>query len=135
MTFSEASAAGRRMTTGEPLARRRRTGRRTRRGGHPGFPNQPGHGERERPMNIADELRKLQELHRSGALSDEEFARAKAAVLYSAPSAPGPVPPDTNPDSVDPQEALTPQRLRVMQIIAGTVVMGVVVFLAVALFL
>lgn len=32
-------------------------------------------------MNIADELRKLQDLHRSGALTDEEFAAAKAAVL------------------------------------------------------
>ena len=32
-------------------------------------------------MNIADELQKLQELHRSGALSDEEFTAAKAAVL------------------------------------------------------
>lgn len=32
-------------------------------------------------MNIADELGKLQDLHRSGALTDEEFAVAKAAVL------------------------------------------------------
>jgi hypothetical protein len=32
-------------------------------------------------MNIADELRKLQDLHRAGALTDEEFATAKAAVL------------------------------------------------------
>jgi Short C-terminal domain len=32
-------------------------------------------------MNIADELQKLQELHRTGALTDEEFATAKAAVL------------------------------------------------------
>ena len=32
-------------------------------------------------MNIADELRKLQELHQSGALTDQEFAAAKAAVL------------------------------------------------------
>ena len=35
-------------------------------------------------MNIADELRKLQELHSSGALTDEEFAQAKAAVLEGA---------------------------------------------------
>jgi hypothetical protein len=32
-------------------------------------------------MNIADELRKLQDLHQSGALTDQEFAAAKAAVL------------------------------------------------------
>src|SRR5262245_48443688 len=86
-------------------------------------------------MNITDELRKLQELHRSGALTDEEFAQAKATVLNTAPSAPAPVPPDTNPASVDPEEALTPPRLRVMQIIAGTLLLGVVVFLAVTLFL
>src|SRR5262245_8985407 len=35
-------------------------------------------------MSVADELRKLQELHGSGALSDEEFARAKQAVLERA---------------------------------------------------
>jgi hypothetical protein len=84
-------------------------------------------------MNIADELRKLQELHSSGALTDEEFAQAKAAVLNTA-STHVPVNPDTNPASVDLEEALTPQRLRVMQIIAGSLLTGVAVFLAVVLF-
>jgi hypothetical protein len=32
-------------------------------------------------MNIVDELQKLQALHRSGALTDEEFAAATASVL------------------------------------------------------
>ncbi len=32
-------------------------------------------------MSIADELRKLDELRRSGAISEEEYARAKAAVI------------------------------------------------------
>ena len=32
-------------------------------------------------MSIADEIRKLDELRQSGALSEEEFARAKEAVL------------------------------------------------------
>jgi hypothetical protein len=32
-------------------------------------------------MNIADELQKLQQLHQAGALSDEEFARAKDKLL------------------------------------------------------
>jgi hypothetical protein len=32
-------------------------------------------------MNIADEIQRLEELHRKGALSAEEFAQAKAAVL------------------------------------------------------
>jgi len=35
----------------------------------------------ERAMSISDELGKLGELHQRGALSDEEFARAKARVL------------------------------------------------------
>lgn len=32
-------------------------------------------------MNSAEELQKLQQLHQSGALSDEEFAKAKANLL------------------------------------------------------
>jgi uncharacterized protein len=32
-------------------------------------------------MNVADELQKLQQLHASGAISDEEFAQAKAKLL------------------------------------------------------
>jgi hypothetical protein len=42
-------------------------------------------------MSIADELRKLEELRRSGALTDEEFAQAKARVLAGDP---GPRPDD-----------------------------------------
>jgi hypothetical protein len=38
-------------------------------------------------MDLAEELRKLEELHRSGALTDEEFARAKAALLNGPPGA------------------------------------------------
>ena len=38
-------------------------------------------------MSEADELGKLGELHRSGVLSDEEFARAKARVLSGAAAA------------------------------------------------
>jgi len=34
-------------------------------------------------MSIADELRKLQELHEQGGLTDEEFATAKAQVLVN----------------------------------------------------
>lgn len=41
--------------------------------------------------NIGEQLRELDELHRCGTLSDDEFARAKARVLaepqFSAPSA------------------------------------------------
>jgi uncharacterized Tic20 family protein len=35
-------------------------------------------------MNMGDELRKLQELHQSGALSNEEFTKAKAQILEGA---------------------------------------------------
>lgn len=38
-------------------------------------------------MTLSDELGKLQDLHQRGALSDEEFAGAKARVLGAAPGA------------------------------------------------
>jgi phage shock protein C len=38
-------------------------------------------------MNIADEMEKLQALHARGALTDDEFARAKEAVLSGSPPA------------------------------------------------
>src|SRR5262249_24765837 len=45
------------------------------------------------PVSIADELLKLEELRRGGSLTDEEFARAKAALLAGASAPPGePVP-------------------------------------------
>jgi phage shock protein C len=37
-------------------------------------------------MAITDDLERLAELHRSGALSDAEFARAKACALGNAPN-------------------------------------------------
>ncbi len=39
-------------------------------------------------MAIADELQKLEELHRTGVLSDDEFAKAKASVIASTGQAP-----------------------------------------------
>jgi hypothetical protein len=41
-------------------------------------------------MSLVDELAKLEQLRRSGALSDAEFAKAKAALLNEAPTGPGP---------------------------------------------
>ncbi len=38
-------------------------------------------------MAIADELQKLEEMHRNGTLSDEEFAKAKASVLAGSTQA------------------------------------------------
>lgn len=43
-------------------------------------------------MALSDELSKIHELHRSGALNDEEFARAKAG-LIGGPSASASPPP------------------------------------------
>jgi uncharacterized protein len=37
-------------------------------------------------MNVAEELEKLQKLHESGGISDEEFAKAKAKLLTSPTS-------------------------------------------------
>jgi hypothetical protein len=38
-------------------------------------------------MNLADELRKLQELHQNGSLTDAEFAAAKAKVISQSETA------------------------------------------------
>lgn len=38
-------------------------------------------------MSVSDELEKLQSLHASGALSDAEYASAKARVIDNAPAA------------------------------------------------
>jgi len=40
-------------------------------------------------MRVAEEIKRLHELHQAGALSDEEFAAAKARLLSSPPSQPG----------------------------------------------
>lgn len=39
-------------------------------------------------MSTVDELERLQQLYASGALTDEEFARAKARILHGGPGAP-----------------------------------------------
>ncbi len=52
-------------------------------------------------MDMADELQKLEELHRAGTLSDEEFARAKDAVIGRA-SAPQDAQPTVFASPMDP---------------------------------
>ncbi|MES2464066.1 MAG: SHOCT domain-containing protein [Armatimonadota bacterium] len=42
-------------------------------------------------MNLSDEISRLQEMHASGVLTDEEFARAKAVVLEDGPDTSGPL--------------------------------------------
>jgi hypothetical protein len=44
-------------------------------------------------MSIVDELQKLSELHRSGALNDAEFESAKASALAASSIPPAPAPP------------------------------------------
>jgi hypothetical protein len=86
-------------------------------------------------MNIADELRKLQELHSKGALTDEEFAKAKAEILDGRSHSQSPVGEVRPLFSIDPYDSLTARLLRTMQIVAGTLLMGVVVFVGIALYL
>jgi hypothetical protein len=47
-------------------------------------------GSRSRHMSLADDLAKLEELRRSGALSETEFAQAKASLLNAPASPPEP---------------------------------------------
>lgn len=63
-------------------------------------------------MNIADELRKLQELHQSGALTDAEFAAAKRAVLSRAGADEGTPPSEdiTSHWNPNPQPRYDPRR-------------------------
>jgi hypothetical protein len=53
-------------------------------------------------MSIADELEKLQQLHTSGALSAEEFAKAKQAVLHAVFGDPSK---EVDPGGVSPSRA------------------------------
>lgn len=39
-------------------------------------------------MNLSDEIKRLHELHQSGALTDEEYAQAKAKLLVTSDSCP-----------------------------------------------
>lgn len=62
-------------------------------------------------MNVTDELERLQRLHQSGALSDEEFAQAKSKLLNQRPVLPdlsafGFQPPGTDVASLEQQTRL-----------------------------
>jgi hypothetical protein len=85
-------------------------------------------------MSLSDELRKLDDLHRSGGLTAEEFARAKAALLGGR-EAPTPAAQGADSLSVDPDRDLSPPRLRTMQIIAAALLMGLSSFFGIVLFL
>jgi hypothetical protein len=85
-------------------------------------------------LTIADELRKLQELHSAGALTDEEFSQAKSAVLNGTGPVPSPARPNSKLFPIDPTEGLTSAQLRTMRIIFGTLLVGVVAFLGIVLY-
>src|SRR5438445_10017998 len=53
-------------------------------------------------MNLGDELHKLQQLHQTGALSDEEFAKAKARLLDEPPAVSGFDSASSMPRAADP---------------------------------
>ena len=53
-------------------------------------------------MNLGDELHKLQQLHQTGALSDEEFAKAKARLLDEPPPVSGFDSASSMPRAADP---------------------------------
>ncbi len=56
-------------------------------------------------MNISDEIKRLHELHQAGALSDAEFAQAKAKLLAGVSlDKPGSASPDPTPNP-DPDSA------------------------------
>jgi hypothetical protein len=77
-------------------------------------------------MSIADELKKLQDLHASGGLTDAEYAKAKEAVLSGTP-----VPEAPSSETHMPPAARTlgeaANRYVSYQIVAG--VIGLIVFL------
>ena len=62
-------------------------------------------------MNTAEQLQKLQELRQTGALSDEEYAKAKADVLNAPPAAAG-----TTHDEVEKQTKLWAMLLHLSQL-------------------
>jgi hypothetical protein len=53
-------------------------------------------------MGIADELAKLAELRRAGALTDAEYAAAKTRLIDGAPVAPVPPQPVADPEAAPP---------------------------------
>ena len=86
-------------------------------------------------MNIPDELRKLQEMHASGALTDDEFAQAKAAVLGDIAPAEGPRVQEPQLPPAVSGDMLLRSQLRTMQIVAFALLTGVGTFLAMVLFI
>lgn len=70
-------------------------------------------------MNVADELEKLQQLHQSGAINDDEYTLAKAKLLRSQPNAP-PLPGGTDLVAQEQQTKLWGMLLH-LSILAGFV--------------
>jgi hypothetical protein len=90
-------------------------------------------------MSMADELKKLQELHASGALSDEEYAQAKARIL-NAPPAPAaspepaaratkpPAPPrrENKPPPPPPPSSASSAAVPILMVVVGLIVLAAI---------
>jgi len=77
-------------------------------------------------MSLSDELEKLQQLHRSGVLSDREFAKAKAALLDGSAKGEQVHLHVTVPDS-QPASSIGEGLFIILLTTVGTAVVGVVV--------
>lgn len=92
-------------------------------------------------MSLADELVKLQQLKSDGVLSDDEFARAKQKLLQDdEPDAPPPPAPTLQislneglDDFIDEKSTLGGAANRYVEYQYRTQVIGVIIFLVVAL--
>jgi len=77
-------------------------------------------------VSIADEIRKLEELHQSGSLNDEEFAKSKAAVLAGThPTAT----PGTRLPQSDDQNTIGRAANRYVDLQVIMTVVGLIIFL------
>jgi hypothetical protein len=77
-------------------------------------------------MSLADELKKLQDLHSSGGLTDDEYAKAKEAVLGGAPVPEAPRS-ETHMPPAERTLGEAANRYVSFQIVAGVV--GLIIFL------
>ena len=63
-------------------------------------------------MIVSEEIKRLHELHQAGALSDDEFARAKARLLNADASQHGAPPPSPGPANLESDFARDVNRFR-----------------------
>ncbi len=74
------------------------------------------------PDTIDRQLEHLAELHAEGALTDDEFAAAKATALSTAPETPGADPPPDGPILAAPRPSLPPKLVPVLIFFAAAMI-------------